>query len=249
MRTHQKKRQRTLQKPTLSNCLRRAIVHQRMNMEDIENKNEAARGTPWPIEPPKEKQKKGKSSSGGWWHKVQNPSKDNSVEKGQGRHTPVNKKQRQRQREKQRQTEIQAKAKAHRVEKEKENKRKETRDFHLSTSTEGTTPSLPGRKTMRRETWRPSMRVRRSLNRSRTSVLGKSKEILKDASVRDWKNLAHFSNLRQPAFVYGHESKSLGNPGTEIEWPIVWLFSTFHRKHIFVPQKKPRDQAHQQRCD
>ena len=47
------------------------------------------------------------------------------------------------------------------------------------------------------------------------------KEIMKDASVRDWKNLAHFSNPTQSVYVYDHESKSVRNPGTEIEWPIV----------------------------
>ena len=96
-----------------------------------------------------------------------------------------------------------------------------------------------GRKTMRRKTWRLAMRERRSLNRSRTSVVRRFTEIMKDARARDWKNMAHFSNLRHSVYVFDHESKSVRNPGTEIEWPIVWLFSAFHRKHIFVPQKIP----------
>ena len=62
---------------------------------------------------------------------------------------------------------------------------------------------------------------------------------MKDARVRHWKNLAHLSNLRQSIYVYDHESNSVRNPGTDIEWPIVWLLSAFHRKHIFVPQKIP----------
>ena len=61
--------------------------------------------------------------------------------------------------------------------------------------------------------------------------------MMKDASVRDWKNLARVSNLRQSVYVYDHESKSVRHPGTEIEWPIIWLLSAFHRKHIFAPQK------------
>ena len=51
---------------------------------------------------------------------------------------------------------------------------------------------------------------------------------MKDTSVRDWKNLAHISTLRQSVYVYDHESKSVKNPGPGIEWPIVWLFSAFH---------------------
>ena len=96
-----------------------------------------------------------------------------------------------------------------------------------------------GAKTMRRKIWRLSMRERRSLNRSRTSVVRKFKEMMKDASVRDWKNLARVSNLRQSVYVYDHESKSVRHPGKKIEWPTIWLLSAFHRKHIFVPQKNP----------
>ena len=74
-----------------------------------------------------------------------------------------------------------------------------------------------GRKTLMRETWRLSMRERRSLTSSRTSVVRRFKEIMKDASVRDWKNMAHVSNPRQSVHVYDHESKSVRNPGPEIE--------------------------------
>ena len=74
------------------------------------------------------------------------------------------------------------------------------------------------------------MRERRSLNRPRTSVVRKFKEIMKDASVRDWKNLAHFSNVRQSVDVYDHASKSARIPGTKIEWPIVWLLSAFRHE-------------------
>ena len=63
------------------------------------------------------------------------------------------------------------------------------------------------------------------------------KEIMKDAGVRDWKSMAHFSNLKQSVYVLDHESKSVRNPGLEIEWPIVWLLGAFHRKYIFVLQK------------
>ena len=53
---------------------------------------------------------------------------------------------------------------------------------------------------------------------------------------RTW---ARFSNLRQSVYVFDHESRSVSNPGLEIEWPIVWLLSAFHRNHIFFPQKIP----------
>ena len=79
-----------------------------------------------------------------------------------------------------------------------------------------------GAKTMKRKIWRLSMRERRSSNRSRTSVGRKFKEIMEDARDRDWKNLAHFSNLRQSVYAYDHESKSVRNPRT------VWLLSAFH---------------------
>ena len=63
---------------------------------------------------------------------------------------------------------------------------------------------------------------------------------MKDASVRDWKNMAHFSHISDKSVcVFDHESKSVRNPGPEIDWPIVWLFNAFHRKHILVPQKIP----------
>ena len=119
--------------------------------------------------------------------------------------------------------------------KRKKTEAKEMRDFH----SKDRVSSWLGRKTMTRENWRLSMRERRSLNRSGTSVMRKSKEIMKDARVRHWKNLAQLSNLRQSIYVYDHESNSVRNPGTEIEWPIVWLLSAFHRKHIFVQQKIP----------
>ena len=73
--------------------------------------------------------------------------------------------------------------------------------------------------------------------RSKTSVARRFKLIMKDASGRDWKDLAHFSNLRQSVYVYDHEPRSVGNPGHE--WPIVQLLRAFYRKHIFVPQKIP----------
>ena len=95
------------------------------------------------------------------------------------------------------------------------------------------------KKTLRREIWRLSMRERRTSALSRTSMVRRFKSIMQDASVRDWKNLALFSNLRQSVYVYDHDSKSVRNPGQEIEWPIVWLLSAFHRKHIFVPQRVP----------
>ena len=83
------------------------------------------------------------------------------------------------------------------------------------------------------------MRERRTSARSRTSMVRRFKSIMQDASVRDWKNLALFSNLRQSVYVYDHDTKSVRNPGQEIEWPIIWLLSAFHRKHIFVPQRVP----------
>ena len=62
------------------------------------------------------------------------------------------------------------------------------------------------------------------------------KQIMMDASVLHWKNLANFSILNQSVYVYDHGSRSAEKPGREIEWPIVWLLSAFPRKHIFVPQ-------------
>ena len=37
--------------------------------------------------------------------------------------------------------------------------------------------------------------------------------------------------------MHNNESTNVRNPRQEIEWPIVWLFSPFHRKHTFVLQK------------
>ena len=48
----------------------------------------------------------------------------------------------------------------------------------------------------------------------------------------------HISQISDKAFMcMTTNPRSVRNPGTEIEWPIVWLLSGFHRKHIFVPQK------------
>ena len=83
---------------------------------------------------------------------------------------------------------------------------KEECDFHLSTLTESTTRAFPVQRLCILMAWQKDhearnleviMGERRSLNRSRTSVVREFKEIMKDTRVRDWKNLAHFSNLRQ----------------------------------------------------
>ena len=71
-------------------------------------------------------------------------------------------------------------------------------------------------------------------------MLRKFKRIMKDASVRDWLNLANISNLKRSVYVSDIGSRSVKIPGLEIEWPIVWLLSVFHRKHIFVPQRIPQ---------
>ena len=64
------------------------------------------------------------------------------------------------------------------------------------------------------------------------------KEIMTDVSVRDWKHMVYFYNLRQTVYVYDLESHSARSPGLEIEWSIVWP-SALHRKHIFFSQKTP----------
>ena len=68
-------------------------------------------------------------------------------------------------------------------------------------------------------------------------MLRKFKRIMKDASVRDWLNLANISNLKRSVYVSDIRSRSVKTTGLEIEWPIVWLLNACHRKHIFVPQR------------
>ena len=198
-----------------------------MKMEGNENKEEAGKGIPRLIESLKGKQINEKSPGGGRERKVQKPSKNDSVGKGKGQHSSVNKNEGKGKG----QTQTKGKGKTSGKGKGKHMQRQSMISIkdHVS--------SRLGRKTMRRKTWRLSMRERRSLNRSRTSVVRRFTEIMKDARVRDWKNMAHFSNLRHSVQMFDHESKSARNPGLEIEWPIVWLLSAFHRKHIFVPQK------------
>ena len=199
------------------------------------------------------KAKKGKFPREGWGAKSSEAIHEPQYgERRKGQHSSVNKNKGngkgQRQREKQGQTEIHQGQRQGQRQRQRQKERARQRQSMISTGPQTLkvrrerfqirdhASSWLGRKTMRRETWRLSMRERRSLNRSKTSVVRRFKEIMTDASVRDWKNMAHFSNLRRSVHVYDLESKSARNPGLETEWSIVWP-SALHRKHIFFPQK------------
>ena len=72
---------------------------------------------------------------------------------------------------------------------------------------------------------------------------------MKDASVRDWKNLAHFSNLRQSVYVYDHESKNCEKLRNGDRVADCLAPQRFPQKAHLCSTKNPGDQAHQQRHD
>ena len=89
-------------------------------------------------------------------------------------------------------------------EKGKTKAKKKKHDFHMCTSTEGTTRAFPDQKScilMARQKDHEARNLetideRAKIGESLENIGGRRfKEIMKDASVRDWKNMAHFSSV------------------------------------------------------
>ena len=72
----------------------------------------------------------------------------------------------------------------------------------------------------------------------RERALRKFEHLIKDASANDLFHLMHFDKLRRQVYALSADEKSLDR-GTSIEWPLVWMLTRFHRKHILMSRRRP----------
>ena len=92
------------------------------------------------------------------------------------------------------------------------------------------------KKQERRQVWK--RKKREEVRRPANAVL--FERLLNGASMQDLSAIYNIEKLHGHVYLLNSDDRSLRNPTVgEIAWPIIWLLTRFHRKHIWCTSKQP----------